>query len=154
MKLGLGPVALAVAMVGCAASEPDASSVVANATANETAAAVVHFGVDAWEPTWSSAVVPGSTLTIDYDFDRLTSCRNQGHVVSWVMEANYRFDGDGAWKSILLPGSPGAAETTNEIAIASDAKSIELWFTNRAVGGYDHCVAYDSRFGANYSHSF
>ena len=146
MKLGLGAV-LAFALVGCAGAEPAASDGVS--TANETEAATVRFGVDAWEPTWSS-VTPGGTLTIDYDFDRLTTCRNTGHVVSWVMEANYRFDG-GAWQSIVLPGSPGAAETTNQIAIPKDAKSIDLWFTNRAVGGYDHCIAYDSRFGANYS---
>lgn len=150
MKLGLAAV-LSLTLFACAGSEPDSS--VASVAANETEAAVVHFGTDSWAPTWSGALTPGGTLEIDYDFDRLPECRNQGHVVSWVMEASYRFDG-GAWQSVILPGSPGAASTTNELHIPEGAKSLDLWFTNRAVGGYDHCVAYDSQFGANYTRVF
>jgi len=33
-----------------------------------------------------------------------------------------------------------------------DAKAIELWFENHAVGGYDHGSAFDSKFGADYTY--
>lgn len=136
--------------VGCAASSGDA------ATSNEaqvTSAASVHFGTSSWDPTWSGTPKAGGTLAIDYDFARLPQCRNQGRVVSWVVEVSYRFDG-GVTKTAALSGSPGAGEFLPDsgIAIPAGAKSIELWFENRAVGSYDDCTAFDSQYGKNYTH--
>jgi hypothetical protein len=115
--------------------------------------ATVVFAAGGWEPTWRGSPRAGGRLHIDYDFARLPQCRNQSRVVSWVIEVSYRFDG-GRATTAALDGSPGASSTLDgsAIEIPKDARSIELWFENRAVGGYDHCDAWDSRFGANYVH--
>jgi hypothetical protein len=69
------------------------------------------------------------------------------------VEVNWRFDG-GEIHTAALPGSPGTAEVLDDagISVPHGARSIELWFENRAVGGYDHCEAWDSRYGENYAH--
>ena len=136
--------------VGCAASSGDAS------TSNEaqvTSAASVRFAAGSWEPTWAGTLKAGSTLAIDYDFARLPQCRNTSRVDYWVVEVSYRFDG-GATKTVALSGSPGAADFLPDsgIAIPAGAKSIEMWFQNHAVGGYDDCSAFDSQYGKNYTH--
>jgi hypothetical protein len=152
MKLSLAAL-LACSLAACAAA-PDgtASDGTASSSANETASSAVRFGTSSWDPTWGS-VKAGDALTIDYDFDRLPECRNQSTLDSWVIEASYRFDGGDVQKTVL-DGSPGAGSTSNVIRIPEGAKTIELWFENHAVGGYDHCSAFDSKFGANYTYKF
>jgi hypothetical protein len=142
-------------VAACGSADPDPGS--ANAETSEpgyTEGARVSFSAEGWEPTWSGTPKAGGHLAIDYDFARLPQCRNQSRLVSWVVEVSWRFDG-GATSTAALPGSPGAGETLPKsgIAIPEGARSIELWFENRAVGGYDDCEAWDSRYGANYTHA-
>lgn len=140
---------LPLVAAACAANDDHAAT-------NEpayTEDARVSFRTSNWDPSWSGTPHAGGRLRIDYDFARLPQCRNQSRLVSWVVEVSWRFDG-GAVTTKALPGSPGAGETLPDdgIAIPRDAKKIELWFENRAVGGYDHCEAWDSQYGANYVH--
>lgn len=104
-------------------------------------------------PTFSRDIDEAWTIQVKYDFDRLPECRNTSRVDSWVIDMSYRFDG-GKTTTVALPGSPGAGETSDIINVPSGAKSIEVWFENHAVGGYDNCAAWDSQFGANYKYDF
>jgi hypothetical protein len=147
----LGSLLTSVALSACAAvPSGDGSSDALPLTAD----AHVRFASNAWEPAWVGTPHAGGRLVIDYDFARLPACRNQSHVTSWVVDVHWRFDG-GEVHTEALAGSPGTGETLVDSAIVlpRDARSIELWFENRAVGGYDHCQAWDSRYGANYGHS-
>ncbi len=140
------------AAAGCSASHDAA------ATTNDdnayTEDATVRFTTESWSPAWSGSVRAGGNLRVAYDFARLPQCRNQGRVVSWVIEVSWRFDG-GEVKTAALDGSPGASDVLPEsgIVIPRGAKQIELWFENRAVGGYDDCTAWDSNYAANYVHA-
>jgi hypothetical protein len=139
-----------VSLAGCAT---EASVGEESSAALVTEDAHVQFTSDSWEPTWSAAPRAGGNLVVDYDFGRLPQCRNESTLDSWVVEVNWRFDGEEIHTE-ALPGSPGAgtALANSRIAIPPSARSIELWFENRAVGGYYHCSAWDSRYGANYDH--
>jgi hypothetical protein len=150
---GLCQAAFAVSLIACSAAPSSSSSEAASQEPAYTEDARVRFSTASWEPSWQGALHAGGHLHIDYAFERLPQCRNQGRVVSWVVEVNYRFDG-GPITTVALNGSPGASTTLSEagIAIPSDARTIELWFENRAVGGYDHCDAWDSHYGHNYTH--
>jgi len=138
-------------VAGCASptDAPDTSS----SEPELGGSATVHFSSSSWEPRWEGTPHAGRTLAIDYDFARLPQCRNTGRLVSWVVEVSYRFDG-GPITTSALAGSPGTGTVLPEtgIAIPESARAIELWFQNRAVGGYDTCASWDSRFGANYTH--
>lgn len=138
-------------LAGCTATSDGAPEAASAPELGESAEVVFREG--AWEPTWSGAPHQGGRLRVSYDFARLPQCRNQGRLVSWVVEVSFRFDG-GAITTVALPGSPGAATTlpSEGIVVPRDAHRIELWFENRAVGGYDDCAAWDSHYGANYAH--
>lgn len=150
--VAFGSFVLAIAS-GCGGSD-DRSGVTTDDGNAYTDQASVRFTTQSWMPSWSGAPRAGGTLRVDYDFARLPQCRNQGRVVSWVIEASWRFDG-GEIKTAVLPGSPGAGEflADSGIVIPRGAKQIELWFENRAVGGYDDCTAWDSNYAANYVHA-
>lgn len=138
-----------LSLVACAAPSPEATS-----SDEYTEDARVRFTTGSWEPTWSGALRGGRHLQVDYDFDRLPQCRNQGRLVSWVVEVSWQFD-DGPISTAALAGSPGSASVLPDtgIAIPEGKHQIALWFQNRAVGGYDDCSAWDSRYGANYVHT-
>jgi Family of unknown function (DUF6209) len=116
--------------------------------------ASVSFTASSWDPSWNGTLRAGGSLRVDYDFARLPQCRNESRLDSWVVDVSWRFDG-GPITTASLPGSPGAGETLPDgaIAIPEGAKTIELWFENHAVGGYDNCSAWDSQYGQNYSHA-
>jgi hypothetical protein len=144
---------VAVSLVGCSAAPSSSSDEAASQEPAYTEDAHVRFTSASWEPSWQGTPHAGGHLHVAYAFERLPQCRNQGRAVSWVVEVNYRFD-DGPITTVALSGSPGASTTLPDtgIAIPSDAHTIELWFENRAVGGYDHCNAWDSHYGQNYTH--
>jgi Family of unknown function (DUF6209) len=85
----------------------------------------------------------GEPLRIEYDVSRLPSCR-----------ASYR--GQDAWSIAgfvrFYPGqevkSVGLKSGSAEIDVPANASRVELWFSNTDNTG---CVAWDSRYGQNYS---
>jgi len=144
---------LLLAGPGCAASAKDDGATSSESPLSGETSEVL-FSTASWEPAWVGTPTESSNLVLHYDFDRLPACRNQGRIVSWVIEVGYRFDG-GAITTKALPGSPGSVDVLDDstIQIPYGAREIELWFQNRAVGGYDHCASWDSSFGANYRHA-
>lgn len=141
----------ALSLVACGSDGTSGGEATAEPAYTEDAS--VRFSTASWDPAWNGTPRAGGRLRVDYDFARLPQCRNQSRLVSWVVEVSWRFDG-GETHTSALPGSPGSGESLPEsgIEIPNGARSIELWFDNRAVGGYDHCEAWDSAYGKNYTH--
>jgi uncharacterized protein DUF6209 len=85
---------------------------------------------------------PGGEITISYDTNRLTQCRNSqaGHPL-WDISAHVKFAPGGERRDISV------RDTAPTIAVPPTARSVELWFENTSSSG---CQAWDSNFGANY----
>lgn len=119
--------------------------------------AVVSFAED-WTETTYGPLRQGGWMEIQYDLDRLPTCRGTHNgFPAWDVEAH----------ALFLPGGQtlsGSVRTlvsnrgwpTNEavekpwlVRIPSDAESVQIWFRNYSGAG-SSCEAYDSNFGANY----
>lgn len=91
--------------------------------------------------TRHGGLVPGGQVRLEYDSNRLTTCRNsRGGFDLWDIAAHVRWDtGESSSASI----KPGALL----VDVPRTARRMEVWFENTAVPG---CRAWDSNFGANY----
>lgn len=122
---------------------------------------VVRFGDD-WSEVAERALQRGGVLAIDYDLDRLTTCRGVYRGFSdWYVRANGRFgatDFSADFAQELTGheyderGIPTGV-VRSDLAIVPipwDATEIELWFDNgqKIIG--NGCRAWDSDFGRNY----
>lgn len=87
-------------------------------------------------------LAPGGTVTVVYDTQRLTTCRNSqaGHPL-WDITAHLQFSPGGQRRDASV------RDTSPTIAVPSDARSVDVWFENTAIPG---CQAWDSNNGANY----
>ncbi|HEU0034290.1 MAG TPA: DUF6209 family protein [Kofleriaceae bacterium] len=88
-------------------------------------------------------LAPGGELTIAYDTNRLTTCRNsQAGLPRWDITAHVVFSPGGERRDVSVrDGAP-------TIAVSPTAQSVTLWFENTSVSG---CQAWDSNLGANYT---
>jgi len=91
--------------------------------------------------TQLGGLVPGGQVRVEYDVDRLATCRNsRGGNDLWDLAAHVRWD----------TGESSSASIKNGallVDVPRTARALELWFENTAVPG---CQAWDSNLGANY----
>jgi hypothetical protein len=117
-----------------------------------------------WEQLPFGNLVPGSTVTILYDPNRLPDERsNYNGVPTWSITAFYRFSPDGPIGSQELKTRTGqvvsrfsddpveAAMMTAAIAIPANAEEVIVWFMNSGRSGFEY---WDSDYGQNYIFRF
>lgn len=110
-----------------------------------------------WLQTSDGPIARGRNLTIAFDPERLTGCRQSWRGAEiWNIDAVVKFHprGDFVRGSLLEPMRTSGMVTAHspkplEVTVPSDTTQIEVWFHNFAeVGG--RCDTWDSRFGQNY----
>jgi hypothetical protein len=117
-----------------------------------------------WEQLPFGNLVPGSTVHISYDPDRLPFERSNYHgAPTWSITAFYRFSPNGAISSKQLDTPTGqvvsrysddpveATMMTTSIDIPTDAEELILWFMNTGRSGFQY---WDSDYGRNYIFRF
>lgn len=86
----------------------------------------------------------GRTLEIDYDPNRLTTCRDTRYgLPAWNVRAHYRYPSGRTGELTLYIGNTAQPSSL----VLAEAGELELWFENQ---GYWGCRAWDSLDGANY----
>jgi hypothetical protein len=112
-----------------------------------------------WEQLPFGNLVPGSTVVIAYDPNRLPNERSN----DWSITVFYRFSANGPLASQQLEVCTGEVVTrisddpveatmmTASIPIPEDAEELVLWFLNTGRSGADQ---WDSNLGANYVFRF
>ncbi len=112
----------------------------------------IRFKAD-WGVVTTGKLMSGRKVRIDYDANRMPSCRGDlaGGRPGWTVTAHYRFAG-GETKSITAAGhSPsGPLDPTIEIPAAMEPGDLEIWFENVSRWG---CQAWDSNYGDNFHFS-
>lgn len=108
--------------------------------AGPSAPARIVFAADHTQ-TQVGGLVPGGQVRLEYDVNRLTTCRNSRNGFDlWDITAHVRWDtGESSSASIKA----GALL----VDVPRTARAMEVWFENTAVPG---CQAWDSNYGANY----
>jgi hypothetical protein len=100
--------------------------------------------------TQLTPLVTGGLLVVDYDLDRLRSCRatHDGYRF-WTLDASARFSPGGqlASGSVVASNGPAVFATPFTTAIPADATAVALWFRNASP---PDCEAWDSDYGRNY----
>lgn len=95
----------------------------------------------------------GQPLAVDYDLNRLTTCRStyQGYQ-AWSISVHYRFDGGPVTTAALTQPADynRLGPLTAVLAAPAGAHTVEMWFENNDAQG---CQAWDSRYGQNYSYT-
>jgi hypothetical protein len=121
-----------------------------------SAAVVIDFDRNRWEPSVHGTVTAGAPVGVHYDGLRLPRCRTTNRNTAWSIEMHYRFD-DGEIQSIFVQGA-GAPDRVHDIAVPADARTLTVWFENYDLinngqhGDRDKpCRDWDSVFGANYT---
>jgi hypothetical protein len=112
-------------------------------------APALHFRWPGWNDDSDGTLTAGADLWIDYDIRRLPWCRQTYNgLQTWDVRADYRFD-DGPTQSASVTSISGTERVAAAARVSAPpgARSLELWFVNNDRAG---CVAWDSRFGANY----
>src|SRR3954469_461018 len=117
-----------------------------------------------WEQLPFGNLVPGSTVVIAYDPNRLPNERsNYNGAPTWSITAFYRFSQNGPIASQQLEIQTGDVVTrfsddpveatmmTTSIDIPSDAAELMLWFINSGQSGFQY---WDSDNGQNYIFRF
>jgi hypothetical protein len=131
---------------------------------HEPSRAVLRF-LTGWRAVQEGVIQPGGTLVVDYDPERLSTCRRRFRELDiWNVTAYLRFHPSGQLhhESVLeairagTVGGPTGPVVNHrprliEITVPMDAIRVELWFhtfSEWPTGG--SCSAWDSRFGQNY----
>lgn len=115
---------------------------------------------DSWGEHLTGTLRQGGHLVIDYDLDRLPTCRgtHNGHP-AWDIVAHVKFTPGGQLVSGSVrafdspqghPTGPGRTKAL-EVKIPAEATAAEIWFHN-FTGAGSSCEAWDSNYGANYIH--
>jgi Family of unknown function (DUF6209) len=96
-------------------------------------------------------IVPGGTVTVNYDLSRLPRCRySRGGAQLWDIEATIKFQpmGTTVARSVtqVVPG--GRVSVPVDFAVPLGTQYVDLWFHNTE--GEQRCDEYDSNFGNNY----
>jgi hypothetical protein len=139
----------ATALAACAADTPEEAHGGGGAAGKADGDLTeLVFGADGSE-SQSGDIVAGHTIRIDYDLDRLTSCRGStnGSEV-WGVTGYASFDGNEPVTfgvSNLVSGV--VRPVVAELEVPATASSVEMWF---AINNRWGCIAYDSNESANY----
>lgn len=96
------------------------------------------------------AIVAGDQLRIDYDLNRLTTCRDTHNGYRfWTLDAYAQFQPGGQLVSGSVVGSNGPTVYAEPFItdVPADATSVQIWFRNASPPS---CEGWDSNYGANY----
>ncbi|MDB4971440.1 MAG: putative lipoprotein [Myxococcales bacterium] len=96
------------------------------------------------------AIVAGGKLSVDYDLNRLTTCRDTHNGARfWSLDAWAQFSPGGQVVSGSVVASNGTATfpATFTTDVPADATSVQLWFRNATPPS---CEGWDSNYGHNY----
>lgn len=129
-------------------------SAVKTATLTVETGAALNFHSN-WRQSQVGPIRQGELLTINYDPQRLTACRNYHNgMPAWDLSATVRFSPSGetiTGNLVQHVGAHGVLDPPKPVPLAvripADAIGAELWFQNSSVFG---CSAFDSQFGSNY----
>jgi hypothetical protein len=105
-----------------------------------------------WTTQVYGQLAPGTTVNLQYAFDRLSSCTGNpdGGLGQWTATAYYEVSG-GTVSSTVLGGTAVAGGGNPSFVIPNDpGNDLVLWFSISNASG---CTAYDSAYGANYHFS-
>lgn len=87
-------------------------------------------------------IIPGGRVRIEYDTDRLTTCRHsQGGNPLWDITAHVR------WEPSFALAHASVRDGAATFDAPAGAQHASIWFENTSASG---CQAWDSDFGANY----
>ena len=101
--------------------------------------ATIAFAAD-WTQSVAGVLVPGGSLTIDYDRARLAgACAGAGADVT----AHVAFSPDGEQYAASVAGGPATFTVPTD-----GARQVAIWFEATDATG---CTAWDSAYGANYT---
>jgi hypothetical protein len=113
---------------------------------------------DNWDEYLYGTLRQGAYLVIDYNIDRLPTCRGTHNgYPAWDIVAHVKFAPGGQLVTGSVrafdtpqgvPTGPGHAESLT-VKIPADATAVEIWFHNYTGAG-SSCQAWDSNYGANY----
>jgi hypothetical protein len=115
---------------------------------------------DSWDEHLSGTLRQGGYLVIDYDLDRLPTCRGTHNgYPAWDIIAHVMFAPGGQLVTgsvrelETVQGSPTNAAHTRrlDVKIPADATDARIWFKNFTAAG-SSCAAWDSDYGKNYSY--
>lgn len=102
----------------------------------------IVFAADHGE-TQHGALVPGGQVRLEYDVNRLTTCRNSRNGMDlWDLTAHVRWEPSGEGLSASIKHGTMIVDVPR-----TGARRMAVWFENTAVPG---CQAWDSNLGANY----
>lgn len=114
--------------------------------------AEIIFSSGDWQETVKGEIVPGGTLKISYDSQRLTVARDSHYgQPAWNITAYIQFQAGGAVqnKPLLPVGQEGIL--TEEFHIPYDAQEVIMWFYNWGYyTGLNKPECYDSNENRNY----
>ncbi|BFU44911.1 DUF6209 family protein [Krasilnikovia sp. MM14-A1004] len=146
IRAGVSLLAVAVAATlvpaAPAAAAPDSAEAAATAP-------LVRFLPD-WTTTVDGVIAANSTVLVDYDPDRLPTCRAQyAGGDAWSINVEYRVDGGAIQRQPVtqLNSNRKQVKVLASLPLGADAHEVELWFVSGDRAG---CREYDSRYGANY----
>jgi hypothetical protein len=139
---------LALACAAPVDRDPGPSGESALEGADGDASATLRFGAD-WSVQTTGAITSGRKVRVEYDANRMPSCRGDMRGgPGWAVTGYYRVAG-GAIKTFNAAGhSPtGAPDNVLDLPAAMGDADLEVWFENTSVWG---CQAWDSNQGSNY----
>jgi len=142
--------ATALATFGACATDQPAAGTMTGGVGGKADGAQVTLTFDAdWNETADGPLLGGDTIRIDYDLDRLTTCRgtDMGSEV-WGITGFAQFDG-GDLETFGVSRLDGGTvvPVVAGLAIPAGARHVAMWFQISNKWG---CVAYDSNTSANY----
>jgi hypothetical protein len=138
----------ATSLAACAATDASPDEVTGGGGKADGQAPTIVFD-GAWRETASGSLLAGDRMRIDYDLDRLTTCRGStnGSEV-WGVTGYASFDGGAPIAFAVSRLDGGRVQpVVASVDIPATATSVELWF---AINNRWGCIAYDSNDNANY----
>lgn len=139
---------LATSLAACVADDQTTDEATGAGGKADGQAPVIVFDRD-WNETASGTLLAGDKMRIDYDLDRLQTCRGtSGGSDQWGVSGYASFDGgEPVAFGVSELRSGHATPVIASLDIPATATSVELWF---AINNRWGCIAYDSNDNANY----
>ena len=138
---------LATSLAACVADDQTTDETGAGGKADGASPTIVFDGD--WNEKANGTLLAGDKVRIDYDLDRLTTCRGtSGGSDQWGVTGYASFDGGEpvAFGVSELRGGE-ATPVIATVDIPAIASSVDFWF---AINNRWGCIAYDSNDNANY----
>jgi hypothetical protein len=140
----------ATSLAACVADDQNDEAIGGGGKADGQSPVIVFD--DHWSETASGPLLAGDKVRIDYDLDRLQTCRGtSGGSDQWGVTGFASFDGAApiAFGVSQLQGGR-ATPVIASIDIPAAATSVEMWF---AINNRWGCIAYDSNDNQNYRYA-